>query len=122
MTKAYNWNDLPLEKVRPGVERCGFRGDHAMLVLNRLHPGMDVRPHQHDFEQLIVCVQGTFLLHVGNEVISMTPGSMVRVPPHTMHCAEPDSEEVALNLDVFAPAREDYLHLTSYLDGESTAG
>ena len=122
MTQAFNWNELLREKVRPGIERCGFRSDNAMLVLNWLHPGLEVRPHQHDFDQLVLCVQGTFLLHVGDEVVSMTPGSMVRVPPHTLHCAEPNSDEVALNLDVFAPVREDYLHLTRYLDGEIAAG
>jgi hypothetical protein len=39
---------------------------------------------------------------------------MIRVPPHTIHYAEPIGDEVALNLDVFAPIRDDYAHLVKY--------
>jgi hypothetical protein len=39
---------------------------------------------------------------------------MVRVPPDVVHYAVPVGDEVCLNIDVFAPAREDYLHLVKY--------
>jgi hypothetical protein len=36
---------------------------------------------------------------------------MIRVPPNTMHCIEVTGSETVLNLDIFAPIREDYAHL-----------
>ncbi|AJZ57305.1 araC-like ligand binding domain protein [Paraburkholderia fungorum] len=113
-TVMYNWNDLPRETVRKGVERVGFRGEDCILVMNYATPGMDVRPHQHDFEQLAICVQGRMNYHVGDEVFEMTPGSMLRVPAHTVHYAVPLGDEVVMNLDVFAPIRNDYAHLVDY--------
>ncbi|TFZ02910.1 cupin domain-containing protein [Ramlibacter henchirensis] len=114
MATMYNWNEMPREVVRQGVERCGFRGEDSILVMNWLSPGLDVRPHQHEFEQLVVCVQGRFNYHVGNEVFYMTPGCMLRVPPRVVHYVEPVGDEVALNLDVFAPMRDDYKHLVEH--------
>ncbi|KAA0999137.1 cupin domain-containing protein [Paraburkholderia panacisoli] len=114
MSKMYNWNQLPREEVREGVERCGFRGQDAILVMNWISPGMTVRPHSHKFEQIVVCIRGEFAYHVGEETFHMTAGSMLRVPPNTEHYVEPIGSEVALNLDIFSPVREDYLHLVEY--------
>jgi quercetin dioxygenase-like cupin family protein len=114
----HNWNDLPREVVRKGVERVGFRGDNAMCVMNWLTPGMTVFPHSHTFEQLVIIVQGRVRFHLGDEVVEGGPGSMIRIPPHVVHYAEPVGDEVVLNLDVFAPLREDYKHLVEYQAAE----
>ena len=120
--EAYNWNDLPKEVVRPGVSRAGFRGEQAMLVMNWLEPGMKVNPHSHPFEQLVYIVQGTALFHIGDETVTAGPGSLIRIPPHVRHYAEPVGSETVLNLDVFAPIREDYRHLTQYQKPEPREG
>ncbi len=117
-TKMYNWNELPREGVRKGVERVGFRGENCMVVMNWAQPGMDVNPHSHTFEQMAICVQGRMNYHVGDEVFEMTPGSMLRVPAGVKHYAEPLGDEVVLNLDVFAPIRDDYKHLVEYQAAE----
>ena len=122
MTKAYNWNDLPKEIVRQGIERCGFRGENVVAVMNWVEPNITVNPHSHDFEQLVFCIQGKFNYHLGDKVHLMTPGSMLRVPAHTVHYVEPLGDEVALNLDVFSPIRSDYLHLVAYQADEFTDG
>jgi len=112
--EAYNWNELPKESPRRGIERAGFRGDNAMAVLNWIKPDMEPGPHSHPFEQLVFILQGKTRLHVGDQVFELGPGSMLRVPPGVVHWAEPVGDEVCLNLDVFAPARKDYLHLVEY--------
>ncbi len=76
----HNWNDLPREVVRKGVERVGFRGDNAMCVMNWLTPGMTVFPHSHTFEQLVIIVQGRVRFHLGDEVVEGGPGTMIRIP------------------------------------------
>lgn len=114
MTRMFNWNDLPREQVRKGIERCGFRGENVVMVMNWVEPDIQIRPHQHEFEQIAICIDGEFNYHVGDQVFAMKPGSMVRIPPRTMHYVEPTGDRVALNLDVFAPLREDYMHLVGY--------
>ena len=32
MTAMYNWNELPRETVRKGIERAGFRGENVTIV------------------------------------------------------------------------------------------
>ena len=118
LSKLHNWNELKREVVRPGVERVGFRGGNVMCVMNWLKPGMQVRPHSHPFEQLVLIVQGHVRFHVDGEAVEAGPGSMIRIPPDAVHYAEPIGEEVVLNLDVFAPLRDDYRHLVEYQRGE----
>lgn len=106
-----HWDELPAEDVRPGVRRAGFRGDDVLLVMNWLQPGMQTRPHRHPFEQIVYVVSGTMRLVVGDEVIEAPAGTVIRVPPDVLHYGEPIGGEPVLNLDVFAPFREDYAHL-----------
>ncbi|MFM0158383.1 MULTISPECIES: cupin domain-containing protein [Paraburkholderia] len=120
--KLHNWNDLEREVVRRGVERVGFRGEKVICVMNWLTPGMDVNPHSHPFEQLVLIVQGRVRFHVGEDSVEAGPGSMLRIPRDTLHYAEPIGDEVALNLDVFAPLRDDYRHLVAYQADEFTTG
>lgn len=114
MVRLYNWNDLPREFVRKGIERCGFRGEDVMLIMNWAEPEIQINPHKHDFEQIALCIQGRMKYHVGEETVLMTPGSMLRIPANTMHYAEPVGDETVLNLDIFAPLRPDYIHLVEY--------
>jgi quercetin dioxygenase-like cupin family protein len=113
-TKVYRWTDLPRENVRKGVSRTAFRGDNAIMVMNWLEPGMEKIPHSHPFEQLAYILSGRVRFEIGAEVVEAGAGEVVRIPPDVVHCGEALGDEVAVNLDVFAPAREDYLHLTAY--------
>lgn len=113
-----NWNELDRETVRPGVSRAGFRGDDVMLVMNWLQPGMETRPHSHPCEQIVYVVKGRMRFVIADEEIEVGAGGLVRIPPGVMHYGEPIGDEEVLNLDVFAPLREDYRHLIAYQDDE----
>ena len=117
----YNWDSLPKEVVRKGVERSGFRGDDVLMVMNRLQSGMDTNPHSHPFEQLVYIVEGRVMYHVGDESFDAGPGSLIRIPAHVQHYAEPVGDTPVLNLDVFAPMRDDYRHLVEYQEGDFAA-
>lgn len=118
MANVYRWSELPRENVRPGVSRTAFRGDNALMVMNWLEPGMEVKPHSHPFEQLAYILAGRVRFTIGGEAVEVGAGEVVRIPPDVMHCGEPVGDEVAINLDVFAPVRDDYRHLTAYQDGD----
>ena len=119
--QAYNWAEIPSEVVRKGVSRKGFRSGNTLLVMNECHPGMDINPHSHDFEQLVYILQGRVRFHLGDEAHELGPGSMLVVPAGVRHYMEILGDEVVLNLDVFSPPRADYLHLVHYQD-EPTPG
>ncbi len=106
-----NWEGLPREIVRRGVERVGFRGENVLLVMNWLTPGMEVNPHSHPFEQIAYIVQGRIKFTIEDEVIEAGPGSVIHIPANAVHCGEPIGDEIVMNLDVFSPIRADYGHL-----------
>ena len=112
--RLYQWDRLPKEAVREGVERVGFSGDNVLMVMNWLQPGMEARPHSHPFEQLAYIVQGRMKFVVGDEVFEAGPGSVIRIPPDVEHYGEPIGDEPVMNLDVFSPIRDDYRHLVDY--------
>ncbi|MBD0289741.1 MAG: cupin domain-containing protein [Thermoleophilia bacterium] len=113
--KAVRWADVPDEPVRPGVRRRGFGTEDVLLVLNECEPGMDLRPHSHDFDQIAMITRGRALYHIGGEPNEVGPGSIMLIPAHVEHYIEPLGDETVENIDVFAPARADYLHLIEWM-------
>jgi quercetin dioxygenase-like cupin family protein len=112
---SVNWDDIPDEPVRPGVRRRGFGTDRVLLVMNECQPGMDLRPHVHEFDQIAMIVSGRANYQVGDEPNEMGPGSIVLVPAGVEHYIEPIGDEVVRNIDVFAPARDDLIHLLGWM-------
>ena len=49
------------------------------------------------------------------------PFPAFQIPPDVEHCGEPLGVEPVMNLDVFSPIREDYLHLVEYQQAEFEA-
>ena len=112
---SVNWDEIPDEPVRPGVRRRGFGTDRVLLVMNECEPGMDLRPHVHDFDQIAMIVSGRANYQVGDEPNEMGPGSIVLIPAGVEHYIEPIGDEVVQNIDVFAPARDDLIHLLEWM-------
>jgi quercetin dioxygenase-like cupin family protein len=112
---AVRWDEIPDEEVRPGVRRRGFGTEDVLLVMNECEPGMDLRPHSHEFDQLALIVKGTARYHVGDVANEVGPGSVLLVPAGVEHYIEPTGTETVENIDVFAPARTDYLHLLDWM-------
>lgn len=106
--KNVDWNQIPWERVREGVERKAFSGDGATLSLNRLQPRHEPRPHSHPHEQIVYILEGHIDFHIGEAVTRLGPGGLLVVPPGATHWGEVVGEEAVLNLDVFTPKREEY--------------
>lgn len=112
---AARWEEIPDEEVRPGVRRRGFGTKDMLLVLNEAQPGMELRPHSHDFDQIAMITAGTAIYHVSGTPHEVGPGSVLLVPAGAEHYIEPTGDETVHNIDVFAPARGDYLHLLEWM-------
>jgi quercetin dioxygenase-like cupin family protein len=118
---AYTWDEIPDEPVRPGIRRRAFGTDDVILVLNHCEPGMEPRPHSHDFDQIALITKGRAIYHIGEEPNEVGPGSLMLIPAGVEHYIEPVGDEVVENIDVFAPARSDYLHLLEWMRSRSPA-
>lgn len=114
----YNWADVPREFVRRGIERCGIGGENVLCQFGWIEPGAELRPHSHDFEQVVMILEGDCIYHVGGVPHQCTRGSVIRVPPHTEHYIEVTGTKTVLNLDIFAPVREDLRYLLDHQKAE----
>lgn len=114
--KVFKWTDLPtIQAVGGMMDRAGFRGDHVLLTFNWIRPDMPRWvPHNHPFDQIVLTVSGNQVLEIDGEGMECGPGTIVRVPADAMHTGWPVGGEPVLNIDIFAPPREDYLFLTKY--------
>lgn len=113
--RAIRWEDIPDEPVREGIRRRGFGTNGCLLVMNECEPGMDLRPHVHDFDQIALIVSGRAHYYVGGERSDMGPWSILLIPAGQEHYIEPVGDEVVRNIDVFAPARDDLIHLLDWM-------
>lgn len=113
------WDAIPSEQVRPGVSRRAIGTKDVICVLNRIEPDMLPAPHEHpDFDQLAFILSGHGVYHVGETGHEVGPGSAMLIPAGVRHWIEPAGDEPIDNLDVFAPARTDYLHLLEWMATE----
>jgi len=103
-----NWNDLPWENVREGVDRKAFSGTGSTMAMNRLMPGHEPRPHSHPHEQVVYIVSGQIDFHIEEQVTRLGPGGLLVVPPNARHWGVVVGEEPVMNLDVFTPRRVEY--------------
>jgi quercetin dioxygenase-like cupin family protein len=104
-----DWSKMDWQPVREGVDRKAFTGQGATVALHRLMPGHTPSPHKHPHEQIVYIMAGQIRFHVGAEHTLLGPGGLLVVPPDTMHWGEVVGNEPVLNLDVFTPARPEYL-------------
>ena len=105
---SINWEDMPWEAVRPGVERKAFSGEGATVSLNRLQPGHEPRPHAHPNEQIVYILQGQIDFHMEGQVIRLGPGGLLVIPPNVTHHGEVYGDVAVMNLDIFTPKRSEY--------------
>ena len=105
---SIDWDMMPWERVREGVERKAFSGEGATVSLNRLMPGHEPRPHDHPNEQISYVLSGRLDFHVGDKVVKLGPGGLLVIPPNVRHWGVVVGDEPVLNLDVFTPKRPEY--------------
>jgi quercetin dioxygenase-like cupin family protein len=112
----YRWSELPKVDIGGGaMQRAGFRSDNSMLTFNWINPkAKRAEPHSHPFDQIVLTVSGRHMLEIDGKAMECGPHTIVRIPANAMHTGWGIGDETALNIDVFAPARKDYLNLVQY--------
>jgi quercetin dioxygenase-like cupin family protein len=113
----FRWDDMPKEQVNDLLSRRLITGERVMLAHVYLTKGCIVPKHQHENEQITYVVDGAlhfWLGEDGGEEVTVRSGEVLHLPSNLPHKAE--ALEDTLDVDIFAPPREDWLARTdSYL-------
>lgn len=109
MAEVKNWKNIEGKVFNEKAQRQVFSGKNAMLVVNTIQPGFPPFPHEHPHEQILCIYEGECDVTIGEEIVRMGPGDMVVIPPNVHHDLVVIGDKPVVNLDVFAPIREDYL-------------
>jgi quercetin dioxygenase-like cupin family protein len=107
MTAFADISSLDLQKIWDGVHGRSIHGERLTLGVIELDPDSHVPEHQHENEQLGICLSGSLRFRVGDEEVDIRPGGTWTIPsnvPHEVHVG-PDG---AVVLDVFNPPREEW--------------
>jgi quercetin dioxygenase-like cupin family protein len=106
-------SQLPAESLFEGtVSRSAIRTDGTLVVFNYVDASMPPSPtHDHPFDQLALIFDGSMEFTVDGTPYVVEPGGFLYIPAGLPHSGRLVASESVLNIDIFSPPREDYLHL-----------
>ena len=105
-----SFQKIPVEHLNPLIERQYVHGEQSMLARLLLRKGAIVPQHSHPNEQITYILEGALRFTLGGSdgrVITVGAGEVLVIPAHLPHAAE--ALEDTIDLDVFAPPREDWI-------------
>lgn len=116
----YRWEDLPKEPLKEGIDRRLVSGDKAMVAHVYLKKDAVVPTHTHPNEQFTYILEGALEFTLGEGAATKTvvvrAGDILHIPSDLPHMAV--ALEDTLDVDIFAPPRQDWLDKTDdYLRG-----
>ena len=100
-------SSLELQRIWEGVHGRVVHGERLTLGVIELDPNSFVPEHNHEHEQLGMCLSGSLRFRVGDETRELGPGETWCIPsnvPHEVHVGS----DGAVVIDVFAPTRDDW--------------
>jgi quercetin dioxygenase-like cupin family protein len=111
------WHTVPLEDLKPLLQRQFVVGQEIMLARVLLKKGCIVPEHSHHNEQLTYILKGALKFSIDGREIVVHAGEVLCIPAHMPHEAE--ALEDTVDLDVFNPPRADWINKTDqYLRGQ----
>jgi quercetin dioxygenase-like cupin family protein len=101
-----------LEAIAPQLLAEGYlaravHGEHLTVAVVEIQPGAVLAEHQHVHEQLGMVIEGSVNFRVGDEVQTVQPGGIWRIPSETPHTVT-GGKDGAVVVDIFSPARDDW--------------
>ena len=96
------------EPTEPGVHRQVLAHDPSLMMVRvRFSAGAIGALHHHAHRQVSYVAEGTFEVQIGEERRLLRAGDSFIVEPNVPHGVT--AREAGLLVDVFSPAREDFL-------------
>jgi quercetin dioxygenase-like cupin family protein len=108
MSNLVDFSALPvLDLWGETVRGRRLDGERITMALVELAPDAVVPGHQHQNEQMGLCITGRLTFTIGDEVRELGPGGTWRIPPGVYHQVTVGSEGASV-IDIFAPVRSDW--------------
>jgi quercetin dioxygenase-like cupin family protein len=101
-------SSLDLQRIWDSVHVRVVHGERITLGVVELDPNSHVPEHQHDNEQLGICLSGSLVFCVADESRDLGPGDTWSIPGNVRHEVHVGPKG-AVVLDVFVPTRDDWL-------------
>ncbi len=108
--KVMTWNEMTWENVTSGISRKIISGTNEMIAQVLLKKGAIVPEHSHVSEQISYILEGALKFQIGGEELVISAGQVLVIPPNVPHQAI--ALEDTLDVDIFAPIRQDWLNGT----------
>lgn len=105
--KYFTWESVPLEAMSDVISRKVISGDRAMVAQVFLKKGAVVPEHHHEPEQITYILEGALKFEIEGKEVVVNKGEVLHIPSNVPHRAV--ALEDTLDLDVFAPPRQDWL-------------
>jgi quercetin dioxygenase-like cupin family protein len=102
------WEDIPVERIAPGVERQMVWGERLMVCRLRFRPGVVTAVHTHPHEQITLVERGRVRFTIDGDTRVASAGDVLHFPSNLSHGATMLDEDVVL-VDIFTPIRQDFL-------------
>ena len=104
------WHTIPLEDLKPLLQRQFVVGQEVMLARVLLKKGCIVPEHSHHNEQVTYILDGALKFWIDGKEIVVHAGEVLCIPSNMPHRAEALVDTV--DLDVFTPPRADWINNT----------
>lgn len=104
---AVNWDDVPVETVRPGITRAVVHGMRQSLVRYRYEPGAVFPEHSHPQEQVTAVLTGRIAFEIAGTRRVFGPGDVAVIPGGVPHGAEVVGSEVVDTINALSPRRDE---------------
>ena len=108
MSDLIDLASLPLMEVwGQEIRSRRIDGERITLAILELDAGATVPGHQHEHEQIGMCIEGSLRFRIRDETREMGPGGIWRIRSGLWHEATAGPEG-AVVIDVFNPTRTDW--------------
>lgn len=99
-----------------GIARGVFlTGEKLQLAVNYLDPGTEIPWHTHEAEVMVTLLAGEFEIWIGDQHFFLRPGFAAWIPSNVPHRAI-NGSTAAIEVEAFAPVREEFAGLTPQSD------
>lgn len=101
-----NLSEIAPKEIMPGYHGKIVHGERMSVVFWEVAQGAEVPQHQHDHEQIMHVMEGTFEFTVNNHTQNYEAGDIVIIPSNQPHKGK--ALTACKLMDFFAPARTEY--------------
>ena len=105
--KLHSWNQIAMEELSATVARRVVHSERMTTARIHLKKGAVVPRHSHENEQISHVLEGSVRFEFDDREITARAGDLVEIASHEPHRVE--ALEDTLAMDVFQPARQDWI-------------